>query len=361
MAIDFSPARWDRLRETYDSWWAGTLDRPIIPIWLGGRDPGRPKPDVPLLSQATCHRLDIPASEIVDRLDWELSCRYFLGDSFPFVNLMSFGPGVMAAFCGAELDNSTGNVWFRPADVLPIEEIHFEYDAANVWLKRILEICREATKRWQGQVLIGMPDLGGGIDMLATFRSTENLLMDLYDSPGEVTRLMGEIHEVWHRYYAQIAEALSPSNPGYSDWSGIYSRCANYMLQSDFSYMISPGMFDEFVRPELVASSKRLKRSMYHLDGPGQLPHLDSILRIESLNLVQWVPGDGNPDPSEWPDVYRRIRQAGKNVQMVGDPEHVATIAEQLGSGVGLCGILSDLPAHDTARVQRVLASCGIR
>ena len=54
MAIDFTPERWAQVKETYRKWWAGELDRPIIPIELVGRDPGRPQPEAPLLSQATC-------------------------------------------------------------------------------------------------------------------------------------------------------------------------------------------------------------------------------------------------------------------------------------------------------------------
>lgn len=95
MAIGFRPQRWDVVRTTYDACWDGSLDRPIVPIWLAGRDPGRRTPDARLLSQSTCHDLSIPACDIVDRIDYELSCRHFLGDSFLFVNLMSFGPDVM--------------------------------------------------------------------------------------------------------------------------------------------------------------------------------------------------------------------------------------------------------------------------
>ena len=50
-SIDFSPERWRRIRETYGKWWRHELERPLIPIVLKGRDPGRPQPAAPLLSQ----------------------------------------------------------------------------------------------------------------------------------------------------------------------------------------------------------------------------------------------------------------------------------------------------------------------
>ncbi|MDA0746552.1 MAG: hypothetical protein O2954_08525 [bacterium] len=108
------------------------------------------------------------------------------------------------------------------------------------------------------------------------------------------------------------------------------------MLQCDFCYMIGPEMFDEFVKPELAASCRRLTNPFYHLDGPGQLPHLDSLLEIEELKGVQWIPGTGNPDFRFWPEVYRKIRKAGKRIQFAGTMETFETIVAQLGSAEGI-------------------------
>jgi hypothetical protein len=333
MPIDFSGERWDKVRETYRQWWAGELDRPIIPVELIGRDPGRAMPDVPLLSQATCADLAIPAEDIIDRIDYELSTRVYLGDAFPFFNMDCFGPGIMTAFLGARLDNSSGQVWFFPPSDLPITEIHFEYDPDNVWLNRIKDIYAAGMERWQGQVLIGMTDLGGNLDILSVFRPSERLLLDLYDRPEEVERLTWEAHELWHRFFNELNDVLQPVNPGYSDWSGIYSDRPSYMLQSDFCYMISPSMFDEFVKPELETTCERLPRRFYHLDGIGQLLHLDSLLTIEKLDGVQWVPGDGKPDCAHWPEVYQKIHAAGKKIQIFGGFDVIDAVIEQIGTG----------------------------
>lgn len=150
MPIDFDEGRWEKVKKTYRLWWAGQLDRPMIPVKLEDRDPGRDKPDAPLLSQATCTNLAVSPEDLVDRLDYELSTKAYLGDAFPFFDMGCFGPGVMAAFLGARLDNSTGLVWFHPQEELPIAELHFEYDPENVWFRRIKDICAAAMERWQG-------------------------------------------------------------------------------------------------------------------------------------------------------------------------------------------------------------------
>ena len=123
---------------------------------------------------------------------------------------------------------------------------------------------------------------------------------------------------LWWHAYRGIDQNLRACNRGYSAWTPIFSETPYYMLQSDFCYMIGPEMFDTFVRPELVASCRQLPHAFYHLDGVGELPHLDSLLAIPELKGIQWIPGDGRGGPMQWLDVYRRILDAGKLLQITG-------------------------------------------
>lgn len=141
---------------------------------------------------------------------------------------------------------------------------------------------------------------------------------------------------MWWRYFEEINEILQPVNPGYTAWTPIFSEAPYYMLQCDFCYMISTDMFDEFARPELAASCKKLVNPFYHLDGPGQLSHLDSLLEIEDLKGVQWIPGAGQPGYEEWPEVYRKIHDAGKLIQLSGDMKTLDTLVEQIGTAEGI-------------------------
>lgn len=336
MGIDFSAKRWDKVKETYRLWWEGKLDRPIVPVYALGRDPGRAMPNTPILSQETCADLSITPEQLIDRLDYELSCRHYVGDAFPTVSLESFGPGVIAAFLGARLDNSTGNVWFFPTKELPIEDIHLEYDPNNIWLNRTKEICTAAMNRWQGQVQIGIPDFGGAMDILATFRGTDNLLMDLYDKPEEVIRLINEIHLLWHRYYKEFNDLLQPVNPGYSDWSSIFCEKPYAIFQCDFSYMIGPNQFKDFALEELALDCKKVERSFYHLDGIGELNHLDYLLQIKELDGIQWITGEGSPPEVQWQEVYEKISAAGKKIQITQGFKTLDFLKQALGSLKGV-------------------------
>jgi 5-methyltetrahydrofolate--homocysteine methyltransferase len=190
------------------------------------------------------------------------------------------------------------------------------------------------------------------------------LLLDLYDHPAAVKRVASELLELFHRFYEELADAMQADRHGYSDWSRIYCERPCHMLSSDFCYMIGPEMFDEFVKPTIEPSCRRLPRSFYHLDGPGQLPHLDSLLAIKELDGIQWVPGAGQPECDRWPEVYARIRAAGKKIQVMGGLDVFERVLQQLGGpGPGIINLYDDardFDAKDEVEVRRRLERLGV-
>jgi hypothetical protein len=53
---------------------------------------------------------------------------------------------------------------------------------------------------------------------------------------------------------------------------------------------------------------------VYHYDGPGALSHLDEILGIKKIDVIQWVPGAGQPRTIEWMDLLKKIQKSGKGL-----------------------------------------------
>jgi 5-methyltetrahydrofolate--homocysteine methyltransferase len=203
-----------------------------------------------------------------------------------------------------------------------------------------------------------MTDLGGNLDIASTFRPNENLLYDLYDCPEEVIRLASEGHDAWWQCFDVINRQVN-LNPGYTAWCPIFSEQPYYMLQCDFCYMIGPEQFEQFVLPELAASCRKLRNPFYHLDGPGQLPHLDALLSIPELKGIQWIPGAGQPDCTRWPEVYRKIRAAGKLIQIYAGQgalgwEALDIIADQLGSAKGII-MIGTGGIEDEDKINRLL------
>ena len=359
----FDSSAWDRVRRTAQQWWDGKLGRPLVQVRLAGVDAGRVEPGLPGRGFTAFYGMDVSAEAIVDRWDYELGTVLYLGDAFPTA-WPNFGPGVLACGLGAEMRLGKDTVWFHPASEQDIESLTFAFDPSNDRMRRIESIVRAACERWQGRVQVGSTDLGGNLDILSTFRPSERLLLDLYDHPDHVKRLTWEAHRAWWEAFEHFDNMLRPVNPGYTTWAPVYSKTPFYMLQCDFCYMIGPDMFDEFVKPELAASAARLGHAFYHLDGPGELPHLDSLLDIDALDGVQWVSGDGQPGLDAWPEVYRSIHRAGKRIHLYGDGIETVTrildaVTEQIGDASGIvmtaCGSADELP-----RWQALLERYGV-
>lgn len=356
--IHFDEARLQEAKRAHDLWWQGKLDRPLINITMVDAHPAREAP--PVISQANCTDFSYTPAQVIDGLDARLSRCEFLGDAFPAVSFDCFGPGVLAAFCGAEIRNGTGLVWFYPKEELPLEEIHVKYDKDNEIVRRIKAIYRAGIERWGNSVVMSMPDLGGVLDIAATFRGTENLLMDLCEEPEEVERLIGEIETAWHEAYRDLSGVLQGANMGYTDWSSLFSSSPSYVLQCDFCYMIGPQMFDRFVLPTLARDCEKLGHTLYHLDGVGELPHLDSLLTLEGLTAVQWQYGAGEKPVSAWNDVYERIITAGKGLQIIDNEHEFTASVEFLRRYGGRAHMAAFLTEDERGAAERLMKIRGI-
>ena len=315
MAIHFSHEQYEAIRQTYRKWWAGELDRPIIPIKTYGHPSDAAPSQKPYLYCGNAWDLSIDPRDFIEAFDAGFNgCRWH-GEGFPYAPTAAFGPGALAAFLGCTPVGVQHTVWFQPpCPDIPLEELHFEFDENNRYYRRIVNFYEAAMEKWHGSVVVNMVDMGGVMDVLASFRGTENLLIDLLENEDEVLRCVRELQEMWFLYYNKFNAIMAPEAEGYSDWYHMYQEKPGYILQSDFSYMIGPDMFRTFVAPELASSGARMTNAVYHMDGIGQIPHLDQILAIDSIKGIQWVPGDGDPTTWNWDHIYERILASGKKL-----------------------------------------------
>jgi hypothetical protein len=203
-------------------------------------------------------------------------------------------------------------------------------------------------------VLVGITDIGGNLDILASLRGSQKLLLDLIDTPDEVDRLTREITSLWLRYYNELYALTASTGRGNACWGPVWSPGKGYMLQSDFSYMISPSMFERFVIPDLEKCCRYLDYAFYHLDGKGELPHLDQLLSLDRLRGIQWQPGDGQPMADNWPEVLQRIRLGSKLVQVFVTAQGALDIKKELGGKGFLLHIVNErlTPEEGRAFVQ---------
>ena len=152
--------------------------------------------------------------------------------------------------------------------------------------------------------------------------------MDLFDHPEPVRAAIEAVNKAWLHYFEKCYEIIHRWRDGYVDWLGVWSDVPAATVECDFSAMISPQMFNEFFLPALEQQTEWVERSIFHLDGPGELVNLDTLLSLPTLDGIQWIPA--RKRVTEWIPLLQQIQQAGKLLTMGCRPWEVDRLLSEL-------------------------------
>ena len=305
-------------KQRYHAFWdGGVFGRCCLYLtgWSGAR--GGPRP------ASLAQKWEDPEYRAQEAL-WRAENAVYYAEAFhaAFVN---FGPGCLSAMLGGTHRWAESTVWFENEPVIitdwkstPAPALRHDsamYQLVDRFTGRLLDAGQSG-----GNFFTTLTDIGGAYDILAALRGTQNLLLDLYDHPEEVMAYAQRLRPVWLAYFRQYCARLLARQGCVTSWMRIWSDRPWYPLQCDFSAMISPEMFGAFVLPDLRWMTEHMDRSVYHLDGPGQLSHVEQLLSLPRLNAVQWTPGDGNESLGHprWFGLYEEVQRAGKGLVLLG-------------------------------------------
>ncbi len=303
----------DEVRERMTTWWnGGDIGRPAMQITARRPEPleqieAMPQPEGWVTRYSTIsfeYRVNLSARQCIST--------YYLGEAVPSV-APDLAPNCLALYLGCKGVESPGTVWCESFIDDP-EEARFEYDPDNFYWQFSSRLAREQIRLGEGKFLFTFPDLIEGLDTLAAMRDTQRLLVDLLERPEWVHKCLRQITDRYFHYYDILYDMFRDEVGGSIFWAWAPGRMTKF--QCDFSAMISPGMFDEFMLPVLTEMSERVSYCMYHWDGPGAIRHHDSLLSIPKLDMLQWVPGAGQ-EPTyhkRWWPMYHKTVDAGKKL-----------------------------------------------
>lgn len=344
--------------QRYAAFWEQELvDRPLVALPV--RKPSAPAVPEPAFASMADRWLDVRGR--AQRLAAELACWDYLGDALP-IAWPNMGPEIFSAWCGCGYQFGETTAWSEPCIA------DWEQDGPNAvldWehplLGAVWQFTQELLQRSQGQFIVGLTDFHPGADHLAALRDPQNLALDMLENTAHVKAKLDQSYEEFYQVYDKFYHLLRQHGMPITSWLPLIHEGRYYIPSNDFSCMISTAMFEEYFLPGLVEECRFYERSIYHLDGPDALRHLDLLLDVPELDAVQWTYGAGNEGYARWVDVYQKIQNAGKSLQIISvDLDELPLVMETLRPEGVLISEVVGADDHETAeRVLRDVQSWG--
>ncbi|MBT3271906.1 MAG: hypothetical protein HN368_02030 [Spirochaetales bacterium] len=259
----------------------------------------------------------------------------FLGEQIPSFS-PDHGPDQMAACLGSKLvfnpDSKNHTNWAKPVvdnwqDFLPLE-----LKESNQTWQSLLRYSTELKEHSLNRYLVSCIDFHTHYDALAALRHNDKLCMDFYDCPDLIEEAAAQASSLFPKIYDTLYAAGNMGGDRGSIGAHPFWSAGKFgTIQCDFIALIGPEMFRRFVMPAIGAEAAFLDQCSFHLDGPAALTHLDDILSIPDIDVIQWVPGAGQPPDHEWVDLMKKCQKAGKAIWVRGaDLDRIKVLHREL-------------------------------
>lgn len=265
---------------------------------------------------------EVYINDALDFLGKYPSVTGYAGEGYPFY-LPGLGPGCLAAVISNFARYVAPTIWFEGDEPFAWERLlEITPDVSTPYRRAVEQFMPRVVERLQPQYVIAMPDLGVGLDTLSSLRHAQTLLLDVYDHEDTLPRALDNVCALWLDVYRRLDAVISPGNHGcHAETMRYLSGAPTHIAYCDFAAMISPAMFERYVLPILRREAALFgNRTVFHVDGPGMVAHVDLICSVPGVFAIQWVPGAGNPGAlsEQWDSLYRKIIDHGRRICLAG-------------------------------------------
>jgi len=342
-------------RDRMIAWWAGKkIDRVPAAVSAPLKPPN---PRVASICNEVPAKYTDPET-VLANMEYRLEHTFWGGEKFP-THHITFGPIFSLAYLGCEPHFMPHTTWYEPCLQDWSELPNIKFDPNNRWRKLSLEMVRLSAERANGRWLVTRSGhIASLTDLICGLLGNEKTMMAMAEHPEALKAALNRMMPWSCQACDEAYENTRRYQEGCTDWMQSWWAPGHAVTaQCDMSVMISPEMFRDFVVPELENIYNHVDYGIYHLDGPEQIRHLDMMLQIDKLHLIQWVPGHrtSNPvhhaDPMNWLDLFRRIQESGKKVLISCPPSRVRPLLDKIARD----RVLLSVNCEDEATAQNVL------
>ncbi len=315
----------------FEAWWhSDVIDRAVVQLSV---KPTRPYTG-PTRQHASLRQRWMDVEYQAQRALAEAVRRDYLADSFPMW-MPNLGPEILATLYGGDLEFGEHTSWSKP--ILHdgsqwAEVVKLEPNFNNLYWQTIERMIDLGLSIGRGKFLVGIPDLHGAMDVLAGLREPQELCMDVIEYPELVQSAGMHVAQGFVEAFDRCVQKIGVHGQPMTSWLTMLHDGPACIPNCDFWCMLSPQVGRDMIAPMTLLEMQPMARSIYHLDGPDALRHLETVLALPRLNGVQWVYGAGRGPAAKWLEVYQRCRAAGKCLQIIAEgPADALTVLRALG------------------------------
>jgi len=341
-------------------WHNESLGTPLV-FALGEKPDFTPKPWQTSLSRKAW---DLSPDWHVNMVENYLYGTCFCGDAMPVASLM-VGLDIVntAILAGGDYDYSGGAdfIGFLPGS-FSLEETVPGFDPSHALVQN-LEACYDKVIQRVGQdALVNTPMTLDALSSLYGMCGSSAFLMKMLDKKGLIKQRVHEMTQTYLAFYDYFYEHLKVKGYGESaSWFQVFAEGKFESVRCDFSLMLSPDMFAEFVIPELTQVCDHMDFTLFNMCSVQHARFLDQLSAIPNLDGIFWNPEPYLDGVKGYLPILQQIKEKGMCLEIVCRSVEEGELAAKILGPDGLYILFENRfkTADDAqAAVERVWKAC---
>lgn len=208
--------------------------------------------------------------------------------------------------CSIIADHNTGSIHSKPPAEFKGSQSIPGFDRNSPWVKKTGEFLTRISERSGGRWPIGTTRMRGISDLLSALYGGEAFIYAMLEEPDEVKKVCERIAEFWTEYGRFQLENIPPFHGGVgSFYYHMWAPEGTVWHQEDAAALMSPALYDEFIRPWDERIVKSFPGCIIHQHPTGFYP-VDDYLEMGMLALELHI-DQGGPGAEQLYEIHRKI------------------------------------------------------
>ncbi len=191
-------------------------------------------------------------------------------------------PWVEAALgCPIIADHETGSIHAEKPKNLSLPDGLPDFDRDSPWLKKMDEFLTALSQASAGQWPIGTTRMRGIADLLSLLYGGDTFVFAMMEKADEVRSVCGRLTEFWLAMAKFQIDRIPHFHGGVgSFYYHMWAPTGTVWHQEDASALLSPPLYDQFIRPCDAKIADTLEHCIIHLHPTGFIP-VDALVQMD--------------------------------------------------------------------------------